>query len=513
MNQKDRIIELVKQGIITIDEALDLLEDLNDETMDARETILNKNEGVVDQISDVVEEATIAGTKWVHDVINEVTSSEVTSSDENKKENIDSVQEDMDQTIEEIASDIKLTQDRLDSKKEAFVIVEQRLREYEIFKELDELTPEMKDNQISLMEKREKLSQEIKDLDSVITRLKQEQRKWRENEWKQYSERIKEKFEDVTDNASDLTDQAIERSRNMSQYLRENIQDILSGVQMREIDFTIPLPWLKKKTIEHRFTFDATEISKIHFYLWKGSVDIVSTEQSEIIVDSKLHFYGKAEDASVNKFKESNYLSVFEELLEFKVISPLMTMDATIYLPNKVYESIQIELLNGNLDVSNIRLKEGKIIQKKGNIALRNIEAEEMDIDVIIGDVIVKQSKIANLKNRNMKGEFRLIGYVGKLTSKTLYANCFITKTNSDLSVINMNNMTGDIKLSLPDDSSFEIDCEVNFGQIYNRLKNVRIIEAEGNKELKQFIRDDIDESSQIKLQTTTGDIYLKDFQ
>ena len=153
MTEKERIIELVKNNVISMDEALQLLEAAAKNDHQAQVTSNEFIEEYKNAQKDIEEKVEAS----------QLTQTPATDVQEEQAQQV--IQEKFEQASEELAK-----------KQEALVIAEQRLREIEIFAELDDLTEDMKTQQANLMAKIDHLEAEIEELSIEIDIKRQEMR-------------------------------------------------------------------------------------------------------------------------------------------------------------------------------------------------------------------------------------------------------------------------------------------------------------------------------------------------
>src|SRR5699024_8021980 len=180
---------LVKNNVISMEEALQLLEAAVKNDQQAQVTT-----------NEFIEEYKNA-QKEIEDKVEAPQLTEMPTTDEQEEQAQQVIQEKFEQVSEKLAK-----------KQEALVIAKQRLREIEIFAELDDLTEDMKTQQANLMAKIKRLEAEIEELSIEIDIKRQEMR---QNTQSQIKKMVEDTTEQVTQAAKNFGEEAKKEGKNL----------------------------------------------------------------------------------------------------------------------------------------------------------------------------------------------------------------------------------------------------------------------------------------------------------
>lgn len=467
MSQKDRIIELVKQNVITMDEAITLLEAV-------AKTNATEESAEVNQFFQSIE-----------------------TGDQKETEAKSNINEDS-------KVDIKSLKENLSKKKEALVIANQRLRELEIFAELDELTPEMSEQSQQLVEKIATLQDEVADLEAQISAQIQGSAKEMGDQVKKI---IEETTEQVTKYAKQWAGQASKESESLQQSIKTKVKEVLANVDTKTIQVNVP--WVKSTQQNHTFTYPSPNIEKLDIQVINGSVKVEPHSSEEIQIQTEITFYGKEAGDLVSRFVELNTIDQTEDTLIFHVNSPLTAADLTVYVPEKEINQLTIKLLNGDLKVKQLLVKNLHLDNKNGKIKAKSLTADFCQVGSINGDIQIKESHLRELDVKNLNGEVRYQGQIESMVADVVSGDIVVSLINEDSSRDNhlkLKTVAGDIKVAVGDQKNLQVNTSGS-DRVHQRVSQFTRLE---NGQWERHLLSDA-ATIKLELKTSTGDIYIKD--
>lgn len=474
MTQKERIIELVKQNIITMDEALQLLE------------ASAKQETGSEQVeNELVEEYQQAQSAIEHEIHTEK---------DTKASSYTTVE-----TLKEVT-------DQYDKKQEALKIAKQRLRELEIFAELDDLTDEMKAQKANLVEKIAELSSELEELAIEIDVSRQEQR---QNVQEQIKKIVDDTAEQVSKVARNFSEEAKKESGNLKNTLKNYVKDFAENFDKKEFnfkkEFNISVPWFKSQTFTHTYHFPATNFKKVSLEILNGSAEIKTHDLPEVIFEVDGTVYGKAEEDIQTLFDSLVKIAVNEEAVIFDAMNARIAADVVVKIPKNSFEELLVNLYNGDIEITDVKVDEMNLKNKNGDIKCASAQITTVNIDSFNGDVALNEMIITELFYKMVNGDFRMKGAAGNVNGDVVNGDIIITKQNQSASNIAVKTLSGDIKVSIPAELSLVADVNIGYGELQHRLSNV---EVAGNHIERQIANNEL---VTLELSTSSGDVYLKD--
>lgn len=414
-----------------------------------------------------------------------------------------------------ISAKIDVLTESLHKKEEALTIAKQRLREIEIFAELDELTEEMTEQENRLTAKVLELEATIASVQSELQEAKQEQESLYASQINRYKDQVKNfvdsASEKVTEAASQIGSDALKEGKSFGKLMGGQLKDMMNNFNMKEVNLSVNVPWVKTQKITHTFTYPASDLTMLDFKVSNGSLEFVGHDEENVVIDSEIRFHGSHADVSVERFMALSTISHTAEQLIFYVNHAKISMDAVVKLPKHLYNELKVVAVNGDLKFKRIDVKDLLVENKNGDIKLKHTKAQLLELDLLNGDVAIKESDIADISLKNLNGDFRITGNVGNIVSNTVNTDYFITKRDITPSKIKIKGVNGDVKISLPSQLNLEADCKVSFGDIHHRLSNVTdIVKSKAHTEMQRLLNSET-EQVDIDVSLTTGDVFLKD--
>ncbi|MGX7106232.1 DUF4097 family beta strand repeat-containing protein [Hutsoniella sourekii] len=450
MSQKERIIELVRQGVITADEALDLLES---------------------QYKQADRSATDYYSKEYEADLNEF------------------------QQESELSSQIRELEEHVEKLKKEKTIAQQKIRELDILEDLEDLNDESikqrEDYQVKLTELEETLDQKQATLDQLHQQAKIEGSEFESNQGKRFA---------------DYADQASQEGERIARKVKTFTQDLLDNFNWKEINLQVP--WLKTNEWSHRLEMPASSIDRLDLAINNGSIQVVETDQDKIILDCQVTFFGNEPEDLQQEF---NRLVTFEKdrnKLIFHANAARIAVDVTVGLPKNEYQSLEVNLWNGDCQMVGGQFKELKVENKNGNISLKDVQLDQVELATLNGDVLMESSQWQTSQVNTLKGDIRLLGAIADSQVESQLGTIYLTKQDLKPANIQARCLHGDIKLALPNQQACSIVAKAQNGQVLNRLSGME----DGQEQVKvKEIQRSGHEQVKGHLQAVSGNIYLKD--
>lgn len=545
MNEKERIIELVRQNVISMEEALTLLEasgkkenqstPANEEiqkNVDIHDKKLNIDTEKIDQIFENILET---GANVSQKVAVYIKKGLENSETDNKEYFADEYQEASQQEAERFIKDNQTGQELLienikdlddkilelgkkkENLSEDLVIHQQRLRELEIFAELDDLTDEMKSQEAKLQVDLSQLEMQVKDLDLQLENLQEEKQaamgKLNYKNLDESKEYFKNKAEDLGKVTSKFADDALREGKKVTKELGKQLKDIFKNFDMKDVNLSFEVPWIKTYSMDHTFEFEGDQLENIDLKLNNGSVSFEAGETDKLKMEAELRFHGNFETYTFEQFEELSTISQDGSNLLFHVTSPRLSADLKVIVPDKNYQAIKLNLMNGDASLKNLEVKTLDISNKNGDIHLSEIEGKFMNIMNFTGDIRMQDIEVQDIVAKTITGDIRLKGELSNLTAETTSGDIYITKTDLQESHIQAKATSGDIKISQPKEMNLNIYAATTSGDINQRLMDINQTDnlKTANKQSLQRVISDQAKTVTIDARLVTGDIWLKD--
>ncbi|CZQ91380.1 Hypothetical protein Tpal_1398 [Trichococcus palustris] len=499
MNERDRILALVREGIITTEEALVLLE--NSAKKEGKDAVkMNKTNDFTDN-TQVKNEAEESGT-----------------TDSEKKDRVN-----LEKILEQLASEISFFSSQVDAKGEALQLLKKQIKEKEekrqalaTVDELGAVTPEQEITMTRLDEELTGLRSQAAALEAEKVEMEQKMRTLKkehlETNVKSFSEKLGNK-EEWKESANNFSDKLNKVGSQFSKFLTDTVQTVMENVDWKELDFNVKIPGIITNKFQHEFVFEENTATILDFQLANGNVVLQSWDKDTISIAADVKIYGKTEEATgIEAFEARSTIVVDTERLEFHVPNKRIKCDIIVSLPKREYDYVALKLLNGNVTVKDIEGKDFYVKSTNGSMTFTNIKAIMLETDGVNGNLDVVDSTIVDVMSKIINGNVALKSDVVSATVSVVNGDVKLTYPAVNAKRIQAVSVNGDVKLSIPASKSIEGTASSSLGQIKNRIENIEIIKQknEHTNKFLQFRRLDEESPVMVELKTTTGNIFLK---
>lgn len=571
MGERERILELVREGILSVDEALDLLESVankeskkTEERDFVSEDIFEKKAEPVETEVEAepeieVEEEPIEATEEEKDIESnkiEEELEELANELNRYSVKIDEINEEITakkQEVSEIEQDLAdkkdvLTEEYFEKKSELenkLINLRKEIELISLIEEIDstnelnslnaDLTKVMED--LRDLEAKSLTSEEIQEADARIASLQTEIQDLTDakNEWlkemhslkmkhwttkaKQMSESI-EIPEEWRDNANKTMERAsdifAETSRSLGDVFRQTVRttkDTINNMDWKDIDINFNLPKQAKVTFEDEWLFENTTATILDFKNANGDLIFKPSMNDSIKVVAKIKMHGNIQEATPKEaFEARSVIKIDEDQFTFHVPNRSVVADMIIYLPKRNYDYIRSNSFNGDVHFKEITTRDIFVKATNGNISIDDMQATMLEVKGTNGDITLTELYLRDLLVSTVNGGVRVVGEVQSSDVHTTNGDIRMTLSGNELIRVVGGSVNGDVKISLPEGVGLEIEAKSTFGKVQSRLSNIESsLEAAKKGKIHRLRRISDGEICRVKAQTTTGNVLFKD--
>ncbi len=530
MKERERVLELVKKGILTSEEALILLENMATE----------KDEKQIEKAAEKVDTQNIGTTNkedQVADLMDTLEKGEsegptVDSFEENKQDSAEKDRENLERILDELATKANRASAELDEVNAEIAGIKEEIKEVaeeigtlDTKEELDALTEDeqvqRKDLHVLLAQLEEKLATQSTEKTALEEELKNIRKEQWKGQWNDTKEKVSSQFsEEWKDQATDTFNQVggkvAEVGGQVGEFLKKTFNSFSDTMNdnVEWKDIKMKVPGVATTKFEHEFNYPNPQASLIDVKVANGTVVFKTWDQEDVKVEAKIKLYGKmAGDSPMEAFLERSDIDVDDETISFQVPNKRVKADLTFYLPKRTYDHVSVKLLNGNVLVEELTAKDVYTKSTNGTITFKKIDATMLEIEGVNGEIKVLEGTILDNIIETVNGDVSISAAPESLSVSLINGDIRITAKEKTLRRVEASSANGNIKLALPNDLGVEGQVKTNLGSINSRLTDIEVVREKkdrGNQQL--HFRRVLEESmAQINASTTTGSIFLKD--
>lgn len=530
MKERERVLELVKKGILTSEEALILLENMATE----------KDEKQIEKAAEKVDTQNIGTTNkedQVADLMDALEKGEaegptVDSFEENTQDSAEKDRENLERILDELATKANRASAELDEVNAEIAGIKEEIKEVaeeigtlDTKEELDALTEDeqvqRKDLHVLLAQLEEKLATQGTEKTALEEELKNIRKEQWKGQWNDTKEKVSSQFsEEWKDQATDTFNQVggkvAEVGGQVGEFLKKTFNSFSDTMNdnVEWKDIKMKVPGVATTKFEHEFNYPNPQASLIDVKVANGTVVFKTWDQEDVKVEAKIKLYGKmAGDSPMEAFLERSDIDVDDETISFQVPNKRVKADLTFYLPKRTYDHVSVKLLNGNVLVEELTAKDVYTKSTNGTITFKKIDATMLEIEGVNGEIKVLEGTILDNIIETVNGDVSISAAPESLSVSLINGDIRITAKEKTLRRVEASSANGNIKLALPNNLGVEGQVKTNLGSINSRLTDIEVVREKkdrGNQQL--HFRRVLEESmAQINASTTTGSIFLKD--
>lgn len=561
MNERERIIDLMKKGILSTEEGLDLLEhtlNKEGEKVEAEEFTEREEQPVDEKIeadtSAKQKEAEVELEALVKEIneysveldklnqqLTEVEST-LSRKQAEKTDLTTDAQSDIQERKQAVSENISLVQKELEMIRQLDE-VDNTDEIIALRKKIDGFTEELE--RIEMSEQDFKADERINDLAEEIARLEEEKtdllrrkdeyvkqlNKSKVKQWtlkakqatssfelpedwrKEASEELNKagkRLEEAGKEMSSLFKKSVKRAsdEDVKQTFRTSVDNVLGNFDWKNV--SLKFPTLATRDFSKEWTFDDSSATILDIKIANGKVVINKGDSSAVELSAKGKLYGKMDEETPERsFDVRSTVSADEDKLIIHVPNKRIYVEVTLTLPEKTYDYLSINTLNGKVSVSNLDVKDVYAKSTNGSISFEQLNGTMLEAKGSNGSISVKNSQLKDLLASSVNGSIVFEGDLESGDLSTTNGEVKMTVKNKNVKRLHAATVNGNVKLALPDKITLEGQAKTTFGKIKSRLSDVEVSEKTEN--IQRFKRVVDGSALDFNASTTTGNILLKD--
>lgn len=517
MNERQRILELVKKGILSTEEGLDLLESMAQAKDEAQ---LKKAADKVDSYHKEQDKAAHLVDEWENKAADDETKSDQPTK-EDELADLENYFADLASEANKISVHIDATNLAKKELEASLAEKKENLMELDTKEELGTLSEEDEAIRSSVEAEIKSLEQqileqaeEVAEQEAKLAQIKQDQKqKPGQRNYFDLPDDLKDQAtETFTQVGEKLGEAGLQLGRLAKKTFKSVSETVENNVDWKDINLKVP--GVATTKFEHQFVYTDVAPTLIDVKLANGKVTFNLWDEDKIQVDAKIKLYGKMNEATpFDSLMARSQIEVNDDHISFQLPNKRVNADLTFNLPRRTYDHVAVKLLNGHLDVNNLEAKDVYAKTTNGNIWLKQINATMVEIEGVNGNITIDNGKILDSIIETVNGTITLKADIENYGISLINGDIKITAGHADVKKIKASSVNGNVKVALPTEIGLEAIAKTNFGSINQRMNDYEVVREKTDKtnRLLQFRRT-ADEMIQVDVSTTSGSIFLKDF-
>lgn len=517
MNERERILDLVKKGVLSTEEALDLLEGMA-KAKDEKQI----NKAAAEVTADKNATSPFDDTENDDEMFTFDGEEKLRQNEAQDKENLEKILDGLATEANQASAELDEINAEILGVKEELKEAQETLMQLNTKEELDQLSEEELATRheteatiTGLEETLDGLTEEKAELEAKLKNIRKDQ-------WSQTKEKISQKLdipedwkEQATDTINQVSEKMVDASTHFGHFLKKTVRAVTDSVNdnMEWKDINLKVPGVAATKFEHTFSYDETAATLIDVKLANGNVSFQLWDEQGVKVDAKIKLYGKMDAAEpFDAFEARSQINVDDERISFQIPNKRIRADLVFYLPKRTYDHVAVKLLNGNVTFNELDAKDVYTKSTNGNIDFRKVNASMLEIEGVNGTITVQEGEILDAIIETVNGDVTLTATPQNTGISLVNGNIRVTYKEETVQKLNASSVNGNVKVALPAGIGFEGIAKTSLGSINNRLSEMEVVREKKERlnQLLQFRRV-ADKVAQIDLSTTTGNVFIKD--
>ena len=511
MNERERILELVKKGVLSTDEALDLLEEMGKKIQS--ETTETQNEETQHSVDNIMDDTAFEHT--------EESQEDVEDRQAQDQKNLEDILDRLATESNQASVDLDEVMVEIDGLKATLAEVREALMELNTKEELDALTEAELEVRIALEEEIKELEWTLSELYDEKANLEGQLKNIRRSQWSQKKEEFQQKMdipedwkEQANETFSQVGEKVVDVTNQMGKFLKKTFKTVSQSVSenVEWKDINVKFPGVATTKLEKEYLFEEVTATILDIQVANGQLQFKFWDKEEIKVETMIKLYGKMDAATpLAAFEERSQIDLTEDRFVFKVPNKRVRVDAIFYLPQRTYDYAAFKLLNGDIEIQGFEVKDIYVKSTNGDVTLEELKESMLEISGVNGNITICSGRIIDSIIDSVNGSVRMKTVPENLSVNLVNGDIRLTLNDEKLRRLKANTVNGDVKIALPLKQGLEGTATSSLGKIHNRLTDFEVVREKNERmnQLLQFRRVN-DEMATIELTSTTGNIYLK---
>ena len=491
MNEKERILDLVKKGVISSQEAISLLEELG------------KNQGEASKVSE--QEKKDASTYQKED---EKRFDTVLDSLASVVTNFSSEFDEEFETLNQVNQQVKQKEERIEELHTAKALdkltVEQEMELQRLTEELEVL----RSQQRSLEEEKKAAQEDMKRLkkEELDEKLKKAKQKIEETDWQQTtSDSLSQLGGIIGRFAGQFAKAAAETARNVSVTIKDHPS------------FSTMSPFFYKTSHSYAFEEEFGDIGVIEIKVANGDIKMKTAPQSTVTIEGefRLNEEFETQEEMENYINERLNVSLENDTFKFFIPSKKVYADVTFVFPEKEYDYVSVKGLNSGIRMKDFTGKDFYAESQNGEISVKNMSGTMLELTSKNGTIKQLDGQFKDSILDGTNGNIIFDAETESATLKTVNGSIKVKKVAPNTKQVMAKTVNGSVQLDVPESLEVEASLSTSLGKLHYDDAQYEVIKHEKTVTSHSVVLRRQKEVVPVRItgKTTTGSVTLNSVQ
>ena len=491
MNEKERILDLVKKGVISSQEAISLLEELG------------KNQGEASKVSE--QEKKDASTYQKED---EKQFDTVLDSIASVVTNFSSEWDEEFETLNQVTQQVKQKEERIEELHSAKVLDKLTLEQEMELQRLSEELEVLRSQQRSLEEEKKAAQDEMKRLkkEEFDEKLKKAKQKIEETDWQQTtSDSLSQLGGIIGRFAGQFAKAAAETARNVSATIKDHPS------------FSTMSPFFYQTSHSYAFEEEFGEIGIIEIKVANGDIKMKTAPQSTVTIEGefRLNEEFETQEEIEQYINERLNVSLENDTFKFFIPSKKVYADVTFVFPEKEYDYVSVKGLNSGIRMKDFTGKDFYAESQNGEISVKNVSGIMLELTSKNGTIKQLDGKFKDSILDGTNGNIIFDAEAESATLKTVNGSIKVKKVVPNAKQVMAKTVNGSVQLDVPESLEVEAALSTSLGKLHYDDVQYEVIKHEKTVTSHSVVLRRQKETVPVRItgKTTTGSVTLNPVQ
>jgi DUF4097 and DUF4098 domain-containing protein YvlB len=301
-----------------------------------------------------------------------------------------------------------------------------------------------------------------------------------------------------------------------SKKVKDSLLDFVDKAFKKIKDFDLDFNFGSSISIQHIFQHSDVYLTDLDIDVANGSVRIIPWSERDVRVECEAKVYQvESNEEARQVFLQDVLFSIEGGKLRYAVQKKKLKIDATIYVPEAVYEAISIRLFNGKIDGEKLHVKKFKAKTANGKITVTNFQTDSFEVETANGHITAKNLISQKVEAETINGTIQVSGIYNKADIQSFNGNVICTVATTECEAVFIKSTTGNVDLFVPKNKSIHGELKSSIGTIQCDLPNIEKKDEKSEiiQKYLKFKTNHVEESELllVDIETKTGSILVQE--
>ncbi|UFT98513.1 DUF4097 domain-containing protein [Radiobacillus kanasensis] len=299
------------------------------------------------------------------------------------------------------------------------------------------------------------------------------------------------------------------QARHTSKKILHFLEDAVQKIKDVDLDFNFGTAY----PVSHIFYMDAVAFEDIRIGIANGHVQLSAWNEPNVRVECEAKVYQVQNQSEARqKFLRETQFEIENNRLQLESTSKQVKTNVVVKVPNRLFQSLDIRLFNGDVNIGYLEVVNGTIKTSNGTIHIENGSAEDWKMETGNGPIQLIHSNGKRVDVETINGAIKLEGYFQQVHAQSVSGSIECVYNGEEAQSGHFKSTTGNLRIYLAESKRIDGKLTTKLGKIRCKLKQADIIEDKQdvmNKLLRFEVLEQEENPLFIEGDTKTGSIWV----